>query len=208
MTTAVLDQINRTKIVAILRGDYRGEWLAYAEALLRGGVPVMEVTLNSPGALDGIAAIKARFGDRVALGAGTVLTADEAKAAVEAGATFLVAPDTDESVIAVAKTHNVAVIPGAYTPTEVKQAHNLGADMVKLFPAQTPAYLKAVRAPLSHIPLMATGGVSVENAADFLQAGAAALGIGSFLTKPTLTPDDVAGRAARFVAAVEGQQIA
>lgn len=206
--SSILEHIYEAKIVAIFRGDYKGQWIGYADALLHGGVSILEVTLNSAGALDGIAQLKAHYGERIALGAGTVLTAAEANAAIDAGAAFLVAPDTDEEVIAVAKARNVAVVPGAYTPTEIKRAYKLGADMVKLFPSQTPEYLKAVRAPLDHIPLMATGGVSVENAAEFIQAGAVALGIGSYLTKPSMTPDEVAARAAKFIAAVAGKQIA
>lgn len=203
-----LEQVTGAKIVAIFRGDYQGQWRAYAEALINGGISVMEVTLNSPDALAGIAAIKAEFGDQIVLGAGTVLSADEANAAADAGATFLVAPDTDESVMAAAKTRGVGMMPGAYTPTEIKRAYQLGADVVKVFPAQDPAYVKAVRAPLNHIPVLATGGVSVENAAQFLQAGAIALGIGSYLTRPAMTPAEVSTRAAKFMAAVEGKQIA
>lgn len=206
--SAILDHIYEAKIVAIFRGDYQGQWISYADALLHGGVSLMEVTLNSAGALDGIAQLKAHYGDRIALGAGTVLTADEAHAAIDAGASFLVAPDTDEEVIAVAKERSVVVIPGAYTPTEIKRAYKLGADMVKVFPSLSADYLKAVRAPLDHIPLLATGGVSVENAAEFIKAGAVALGIGSYLTKPSMTPDEVAARAAKFVAAVAGKQLA
>jgi 2-dehydro-3-deoxyphosphogluconate aldolase/(4S)-4-hydroxy-2-oxoglutarate aldolase len=206
--SAILDHIYEAKIVAIFRGDYQGQWISYADALLGGGVSLMEVTLNSAGALDGIAQLKAHYGDRIALGAGTVLTADEAHAAIDAGASFLVAPDTDEEVIAVAKERSVVVIPGAYTPTEIKRAYKLGADMVKVFPSLSADYLKAVRAPLDHIPLLATGGVSLENAAEFIKAGAVALGIGSYLTKPSMTPDEVAARAAKFVAAVAGKQLA
>lgn len=205
---SVIEQIANARIVAIFRGDYQGRWGDYAGGLLRGGIRAMEITLNSPGAREGITALKETFGSQIVIGAGTVLSADEVHQAVNAGAAFIVAPDTDESVIAACKERGVVVIPGAYTATEIKRAHALGADMVKLFPAQTPDYLKAIRAPLSHIPIMATGGVDVTNAAEFLKAGAAALGIGSSLTKPTLKPDEVAHMAAQFVAVSQGLRLA
>jgi 2-dehydro-3-deoxyphosphogluconate aldolase/(4S)-4-hydroxy-2-oxoglutarate aldolase len=196
------------RIVAIFRGDYRNEWLAYAQALLDGGVTAMEITLNSADALNGIALLAEQLGDQIILGAGTVLTADEVHQAVDAGATFIVAPDTDEAVIVAAKERGAAVIPGAYTPSEIKRAFQLGADMVKVFPAQTPAYIKAVRAPLNHIPLMATGGVNIENAAAFIEAGARSLGLGSALLAPSLSPDAVQVRAQGVIAAMKGLQLA
>jgi 2-dehydro-3-deoxyphosphogluconate aldolase / (4S)-4-hydroxy-2-oxoglutarate aldolase len=204
----ILEQVLEARIVAILRGDYQGKWLDYARALLHGGVNVMEVTLNSPGALDGIRLLKAQLGDRIILGAGTVLAAEEVHAAYDAGASFIVSPDTDESVIVATKSLGLASMPGAYTATEIKRAYLLGADVVKVFPSQTPEYLKAVRSPLNHIPMMATGGVEIDNAAEFFKVGACMLGIGSYLTKPNLSPDEVAMRAARFVAVAQGRQIA
>jgi 2-dehydro-3-deoxyphosphogluconate aldolase/(4S)-4-hydroxy-2-oxoglutarate aldolase len=205
---SIVQKVVDSQIVAIFRGDYGGRWLDYAEALVRGGVTTMEITLNSPGALDGIRLLKAELGNQIALGAGTVLTADQVKTAVDAGASFIVAPDTDEAVIAASKALGVAVLPGAYTPTEIKRAYTLGADMVKWFPADSPDFLRAIRAPLSHIPIMATGGINLDNLADFLKAGAAAVGIGGQLMKPTYTPDQVGALAARFAAAAQGKQIA
>jgi 2-dehydro-3-deoxyphosphogluconate aldolase/(4S)-4-hydroxy-2-oxoglutarate aldolase len=195
------------RIVAIFRGDYRGEWLAYAQALINGGVTAMEITMNSDDALNGIEILADHFGEQIILGAGTVLTADEVNQAVDAGARFIVAPDTDEAVIAESKKRGVAVIPGAYTPSEIKRAYQLGADIVKVFPAQTPAYIKAVRAPLNHIPLMATGGVSMENAREFIEAGAHSLGLGSALLAPSLSPDAVQMRAQGILAAIKGLQM-
>lgn len=204
----VKEKLLDTRIVAIFRGDYRGEWLAYAQALLDGGITAMEITLNSPDALNGIEVLAAHFGEQIILGAGTVLTADEVHQAVDAGATFIVAPDTDEAVIAAAKERGAAVIPGAYTPSEIKKAHQLGADIVKVFPAQTPDYIKAVRAPLNHIPLMATGGVNIQNAAAFIEAGAHSLGLGSALLAPKFLPDEVKIRAQGLIAAIKGLQLA
>lgn len=198
-----LERMLAGRIVAIMRGDYGGQWLSYADALLEGGITVMEITLNSPGALDGMRELASRYGDQILLGAGTVLTAEEVARAADAGATFIVAPDTDPAVIEASKQRGLVVTPGAYTATEVKHAYSLGADMVKLFPAQTPDYLKAIRAPLNHIPLMATGGVDVDNAAAFFKAGAAALGVGSNLTKPNLPPGEVARRAREFAAVAQ-----
>lgn len=196
------EHIAQSQIVAILRGSYGGHWVDYAEALIGGGITAIEITLNSPGALDGIRELKATFGGRIALGAGTVLTVDGANAAIDAGAEFVVAPDTDEWVINTCKARNIPVYPGAYTPTEVKRAFNLGATMVKLFPATSPEYVRAVRAPLNHIPLMVTGGVSADNAAAFLRAGAAALGVGGSLVSGSV--EEIAAKARQLRAAVDG----
>ena len=204
---SVMEHIHRTRVVAIFRGSYEGKWLVYANALLQGGLTAMEITLNSDGAYQGLELLRDKLGDRIALGAGTVLTAEQVRAAADHGATFIVTPDTDESVIAEAKARGLVVIPGAYTPTEIKRAYTLGADMVKVFPSQTPDYIKAIRAPLNHIPMMATGGVDLANAELFLKAGASALGIGSYLTQPSLSPDEVALRAARFAAVASGRQL-
>lgn len=205
---SILQQMIDTKVVAIFRGDYEGRWLEYAAALQRGGIKMMEITLNSPGALDGIRLLHKELGDTITLGAGTVLSADEVHAAADVGATFIIAPDTDEAVIQASKDRGLAVAPGAYTATEIKRAHSLGADIVKVFPSQTPEYIRAIRAPLPHIPIMATGGVEFDNAVEFLKAGALVLGIGSYLTKPVLTPDEVERRAARFIALAHGRQVA
>lgn len=204
----VSEKLLDTRIVAIFRGDYRGEWLDYAQALVDGGVTAMEITLNSDDALNGIEVLARHFGEQIILGAGTVLTPDEVNQAVDAGATFIVAPDTDEAVIAQSKKRGVVVIPGAYTPSEIKRAHQFGADIVKVFPAQSPEYIKAVRAPLNHIPLMATGGVSMENAKAFIEAGASSLGLGSALVAPKLSPDVVQMRAQGILAAIKGLQMA
>jgi 2-dehydro-3-deoxyphosphogluconate aldolase/(4S)-4-hydroxy-2-oxoglutarate aldolase len=204
---SVMEHIRTTRVVAIFRGNYDGKWLPYANALLQGGLTAMEITLNSEGALAGLDVLRDQLGDQIALGAGTVLTAEQVRAAADHGATFIVTPDTDEAVIAESKKLGLIVIPGAYTPTEIKRAYTLGADMVKVFPAQTPEYIKAIRAPLGHIPMMATGGVDLANAEQFMKAGASALGIGSYLTQPSLSPDEVAIRAARFAAVTSGRQL-
>lgn len=204
----ILERLLEAKIVAIFRGNFGNNWLAYASALRDNGVTAMEITLNSPGALDGIRLLSEQMGDDVLIGAGTVLTADAVDAAADAGATFIVAPDTDEMVIAASLHRQLVPVPGAYTPTEIKRAHSLGAPLVKLFPATAPDYIKAVRAPLNHIPLMATGGVDATNAREFLAAGASALGVGSALLSAALRPEQVGVRAAELVAAVQGRRLA
>lgn len=203
---SVTEQLKAARVVAIFRGNYVGRWSEYVEALLSGGIVAMEITLNSTGALDGLRELKANFRDRIILGAGTVLTPEGAHQAIDAGATFIVAPDTDEAVITVCKQRSVAAIPGAFTPTEIKRAWKLGAALVKVFPAQTASYIKAVRAPLDQIPFMVTGGVSVENVAEYFAAGADAVGVGSFLTATNISLDEVAARAAKFTAAAHADQ--
>jgi 2-dehydro-3-deoxyphosphogluconate aldolase / (4S)-4-hydroxy-2-oxoglutarate aldolase len=203
----VLHHILDTRIVAILRGDYQGKWVDFAGGLIESGITALEITLNSAGALEGIAVLKQHFGDQIALGAGTVLSTVDVDAAVDAGAAFIVAPDTDEAVINACHARGVVAMPGAYTPTEIKRAYQLGAALVKLFPAQSPEYIKAVCAPLAHIPLMATGGIDVHNAPTFYRAGARVLGIGSSLVNPSFSTVEVAQRAVQFVAAAQGKQL-
>ncbi len=173
-------RIAQSRVIAILRGDYRGWFDRIARALAEGGVTAMEVTMNSPGALEGIAAMRQALGDAFLVGAGTVLTMDQLLAALEAGAQFIVAPNTHPDIVRGCVVRDVCVIPGAYTATEIVNAFALGATMVKLFPADL-SYFKAIRAPLDHIPFCVTGGVSADNAADFIRAGAEAVGMGSHL---------------------------
>ncbi len=199
----ILEELTRVRIVAIVRGNYGGRWQDYTNALLAGGVTVMEIALNSPGALQGLHELQRAFGSRIRLGVGTALTADDANRAIDAGAQFVIAPDTDETVIATCIRRNTPVIPGAFTPTEIKRAYQLGAAMVKLFPAESPSYIRAVRGPLGHVPLMVTGGVTVENAGEYLKAGANALGMGSALTSPRFPLDEITERARQLMETVQ-----
>jgi len=183
------DQLQRvwdSGIVAVIRAP-RGEILAdVAEALLGGGVQVMEVTFTVPQALRVLEQVADRLGDRILLGAGTVLDAETARAAILAGAEFIVSPSTNFDVIRLCRRYDKAVMPGALTPTEVVAAWEAGADIVKVFPADAlggPKYLKALKAPLPQINLMPTGGVDLSTAADFVRAGACALGIGGSLVE-------------------------
>lgn len=177
----VLDQ----KIVAIIRANDGAQLVDVAEALLAGGVGVLEVTFTVPKAHQVLERVADRLGDRVLLGAGTVLDAETARIALLAGAEFLVTPVVNPDVIGLGRRYGKLVFPGALTPTEILTAWQAGADIVKVFPSEVtgPGYLKAVHGPLPQIPLMPTGGVNLETAADFLRAGACALGIGGSLVE-------------------------
>lgn len=175
--------IERTGLIAIVRLDSSAELVQAAKAIAAGGVSVIEFTLTTPGALRTIEAAAKELGGEVLIGAGTVLDAETARAAILAGAEFVVAPTLNTDVIEMCHRYDKVVIPGAYTPTEILTAWEHGADFVKLFPAEVggPAFLKAVRAPLPQVKLIPVGGVSVETAGPFIRAGAAALGVGSNL---------------------------
>ena len=191
-----LQRVFDSCIVAVIRAE-SGELLVdVAEALLAGGVDVMEVTFTVPRATRVLERVADRLGDRVLLGAGTVLDPETARAALLAGAEFIVAPNTNVEVIKVCKRYSKLVMPGALTPTEVVAAWEAGADIVKIFPSDLtgPKYIKALHGPLPHIRLMPTGGVNLETAADFLKAGACALGVGSSLVDPKLVAAGDLGR--------------
>lgn len=180
-----LQRVLQSGIVAVIRAP-SGELLAdVAEALLAGGVEVMEVTFTVPRATRVLEQVADRLGDRVLLGAGTVLDAETARIAMLAGAEFIVSPSTNVDVIRICNRYDKLVMPGALTPTEVVTAWEAGADIVKVFPSDLtgPPYLKALHGPLPHIRLMPTGGVNLETAAAFLRAGACALGIGGSLVE-------------------------
>ena len=185
----ILSQIYKHKIVAILRGVPPHDVLPIVMALYEGGIRLVEITLNSTGALESIGAIAKQMEGKILVGAGTVLAAETARAAINSGAQFIISPSVDEHTIRVTKELNVVSIPGAFTATEIVQAHKIGGDIIKLFPASAGlGYFKDIRGPLNHIPLMPTGGVNLQNIVDFYKAGAIAFGIGSALvTSQTLT---------------------
>lgn len=178
-----LAPLRRAGILPIARGVPASDLEAAAGVLLELEIGVVEVTMNSTDAAGTIRRLAGRYEGRLVVGAGTVLDADQAAAAVEAGAAFLVTPHVDESVAAVAHRLEVPVIPGALTPTEILRAWRARAAIVKLFPAVTvgPQYLRQLHGPLPDIPLLPTGGVSVENTAEFIAAGAVAVGVGGAL---------------------------
>ena len=173
-------------IVAVVRSPDSQQLVEVAEALAGGGVTVIEITMTVPGALDVIRQVQKALGDRILLGAGTILDAQTARAALLAGAEFLVAPTVNRDVIRLCRRYGKLVMPGAFTPTEILTAWEAGADIVKVFPAEVvgPAFFKAMRGPLPQVRLMPTGGVDLNTAADFLRAGACCLGVGGQLVEP------------------------
>lgn len=195
-------------IVAIIRADSSEQLLDCAEALHAGGVTAMEVTMTTPNALRVISDVTARFGGRILMGVGSVLDPETCRAAILAGAEFVVTPVTKPEVIRLCNRYGKPIVSGAYTPTEMLMAHESGADFIKLFPADAagPGYIKSILAPLPMLQIIPTGGVTVENANEFLQAGCVALGAGSSLvSKEILQKGDWAAlrsRAEAFVAAV------
>lgn len=171
------------RLVAILRLDDGSRALEIAGELVEAGVRAIEVTMETPGAADALAALSTRWSGKVAIGAGTVLSLDDLEAARRAGASFIVSPEVNRSVIEAARSAGLLVVPGALTATEVLRAWRAGAQMVKVFPAGPvgPGYLRALRGPLPGIPLIPTGGIEIEEIPHYLAAGAAAVAIGSCL---------------------------
>lgn len=196
--------LDESRIVAILRHTAPERAVRTVEALVAGGVRAIEVTLNSAGAIDMLHAIQAALGDRVLLGAGTVLDQAGAQAALDAGARFMVSPHTDLALIRWLADQGVPVFPGAFTATEVLSAWRAGASVVKLFPSgpMGASYLKDLRGPLGHIPFMPTGGVTLDNAATYMAAGAWGLGLGSDLVSASAIDSgdyaEIARRATAF----------
>ena len=181
-----LQRVLDHKIVAVIRADNGDLLVDVAESLLAGGVEVMEVTFTVPQATRVLERVADRIGSRILLGAGTVLDTETCRAAILAGAEFIVSPTVNVEVIELCKRYSKVIMPGALTPTEVVTAWQAGADIVKIFPSEItgPKYLKALHGPLPHVRLMPTGGVNLETAAEFLRCGACALGIGSSLVDP------------------------
>jgi 2-dehydro-3-deoxyphosphogluconate aldolase/(4S)-4-hydroxy-2-oxoglutarate aldolase len=180
----VLEGLRRGGLVPVLRAPTADDALMMAEALHAAGIAAVEITMTVPGAVEVIAQVVKRVGTDMLVGAGTVLDAKSAAACIAAGAQFIISPSTELEVIAHCNEAGVAVLPGALTPTEIVRAWRAGADMVKVFPCSAlggASYLKAVKAPLPHIELVPTGGVSLETAGAFIKAGAAALGVGGDL---------------------------
>jgi 2-dehydro-3-deoxyphosphogluconate aldolase/(4S)-4-hydroxy-2-oxoglutarate aldolase len=178
---AIVDQIERLGVVAVIRLRDPGKLRAVVDALMAGGVKALEVTMTVPGAVDLIRGLAPTLPEGFLLGAGTVLNASIAHAVIGAGAQFVISPVFRREVIAACHEHDVPAMPGCFTPTEILEAHDAGADIVKVFPATAlgPQYIKDVRAPLPQVKLMPTGGVSPENAGDWIRAGAVAVAAGS-----------------------------
>lgn len=184
-------RIQNSGIVGIIRAPDGAQLIDVAQALLAGGVDVLEVTFTVPMAHRVLEKVADALGDKVLLGAGTVLDTETCRTAILAGAEFIVSPGTNIDVIQMCRRYSKPALPGALTPTEVITAWQAGADFVKVFPCDVlgPSHLKALRGPLPQVKMIPTGGVTLETAADFLKAGAAALGIGSALVEPKAIAD-------------------
>jgi len=176
--------IERAGIVAVIRIKDPGKLQAVVDAISEGGIRALEVTMTVPGAIELIAGLAPKMPHGFLLGAGTVLDAGTAIKVIDAGARFIVSPVFRRDVITACHSRDVAVTPGCFTPTEILDAWDFGADIVKVFPATAlgPGYIKDVRAPLPHVKLMPTGGVTLDNAGEWITAGAVAVGVGSALT--------------------------
>jgi 2-dehydro-3-deoxyphosphogluconate aldolase/(4S)-4-hydroxy-2-oxoglutarate aldolase len=186
MAESHLRRVLDSGIVAVVRAPDSDHMVEVARALFDGGVTVVEFTMSVPNALQVLGAVRQALGDRILLGAGTVLDTETARSVILAGAEFIVAPTLNLDVIRMCRRYDKLVMPGAFSPSEILTAWEAGADIVKVFPADVvgPAFFKALRGPLPQIRLMPTGGVDLNTAADFLRAGACCLGVGSQLVEP------------------------
>lgn len=186
-------EIKNRGVVAVIRGATPESIISIGNALKDGGVTALEITMETPRAASVIEAAASYFGDDVLVGAGTVLDPETARMAILSGAKFIFSPTVRKETITMTKRYGVISVPGAFTPTEILTAYEYGADMIKVFPADAfgPSFLKNIAGPLPHIPLMPTGGVDLHNTADYIKAGAVAVGVGSTLvnTKKPLTEE-------------------
>lgn len=208
------DKILRRKLIAIVRGQSASKILRLAEALLAGGIELMEITFNQNApettaeTCDTIRSLGRAFAGKMEFGAGTVVTLEQLRMSADAGARFIISPNVNPQIIGETQKLGLMSIPGAMTPTEILLAHDSGADFVKVFPAGMlgTAYIKAVRGPLNHIRLMAVGGINENNAADYLTAGCVGLGVGGNLVNSEWIRDerweDISRLAAQYVKAV------
>ncbi len=203
-----LRDITDCGVVAIVRVGSAREAVNVCQAIARGGVRPIEVTMTVPGAIDAIREFRGAVGEQVLVGAGTVLDPETARACILAGAEFIVSPILHPGVIQVCRRYSKVVIPGCFTPTEILAAWEAGADIVKVFPATVggPKYLKDIMGPLPHVKLLPTGGVTLENTPDFIRAGAVAVAAGTSLVDKKALGDGnfdlITENARKFVAAV------
>lgn len=201
--------IRDTGVIAIMRAKSSEQLISAADAIKKGGVKVIEVTMTTPGALEVISTAKKRYGSEVIFGAGSVLDTETGRAAILAGADFIVAPTLNLELIAMCNRYSIPVAPGCYTPTEALTGWEAGADLIKLFPASFggPDLVKAILAPLPQIQIIPVGGVNLETAAEFIKKGSAALGVGSSLVSQKLLDagdlDELTRRAAGFIEQVK-----
>lgn len=183
-----INQIRVTGVIAIMRAKSSEQLVAAADAIREGGVKVIEVTMTTPGALEVIRDAKKKYGEQVLFGAGSILDPETARTAILAGADFIVGPTLNLEVIKLCNRYSTPVIPGCFSPTEILTGWENGADMIKLFPASVggPDLVKALLAPLPQVEIVPVGGIDLSNSADFMRAGAVALGVGSSLINQKL----------------------
>ncbi|MBN1344591.1 MAG: bifunctional 4-hydroxy-2-oxoglutarate aldolase/2-dehydro-3-deoxy-phosphogluconate aldolase [Phycisphaerae bacterium] len=204
----VVAEMERTGVVAVVRADSSAQLIDVVAALYKADLTCVEITMTTPNALDVIKAASKEFAGKCLIGVGTVLDAETARAAILAGAEYVVAPTLDVDTITLCKRYGKAVVPGCFTPTEILRAWQAGADVIKVFPATKlgPDFFKDVRGPLPQVRMTPTGGVSLENTGDFIKAGAVCVGVGSaMVTKKALAAGDfetITKNAAAFLKAV------
>ncbi|MGD0816131.1 MAG: bifunctional 4-hydroxy-2-oxoglutarate aldolase/2-dehydro-3-deoxy-phosphogluconate aldolase [Verrucomicrobiota bacterium] len=177
-------------IIPVIRADNAKHVMPACEALLAGGLTTLEITMTTPNALALIREASQRFGQRATIGVGTVMTAEMCRAATEAGASFVVTPVTRLEIVRAAHAAERVIILGAYTPTEAQSAHDAGADLIKIFPAERAAYIKAIRGPMPHLKIVPTGGVNLQTGPEFFAAGCVALGVGTSLVSPKILREE------------------
>lgn len=189
--TEIAAQLSAPGVIAIIRTQSADAVAPVVAALMAGGLNAIEITMTVPGAIEIIRATRKTFGEKILLGAGTILDTKTCAAVIEAGAEYIVTPITRTELVATAHGLGKPVCLGAYTPTEAQLAHEAGADFVKIFPADGlgPNYIKNLKAPLPHLKIIPTGGVTPQNVGDWLRAGATAVGVGSALVNAQLLKD-------------------
>ncbi|MBO5315870.1 MAG: bifunctional 4-hydroxy-2-oxoglutarate aldolase/2-dehydro-3-deoxy-phosphogluconate aldolase [Clostridia bacterium] len=214
MREKIIESIEKNKIIVIVRGVEREKLIPLAEAMYNGGIRLLEVTFSANGNVrdeetaGNIKILTEHFGDRMYIGAGTVLSERQVELVKEAGGKFIISPDTNNAVIKKTRELGLVSMPGALTPTEIQTAHIAGADFVKLFPVSnfSADYVKAIKAPLSHIKLLAVGGINDENMAEYIESGVSGFGIGSNITDKKLIAngefDKITALARKYVAAL------
>ena len=209
MKARYLEEITRSGVVAVIRANSAEELKNITLALNKGGVKALEITMTSPGALETIKAVSSELGDSAIIGVGSVLDTETARAAILAGAQFVVSPVFKPEIITLCRRYDKICIPGAFTPTEILSAWEAGADVVKIFPATKlgPGYIKDLKGPLPQIKVTPTGGVNLENTPDFIKAGAEFVGVGGAMVDKKLVAagkwDELSALAAKFVQAVQ-----
>ena len=201
---SVIEKLKESKLVPVLRAPSQAEGLRMAHALVSGGVQVLEVTMTVPGAIDLIAQLSQSLSEDILIGAGTVLDPETAERCRDAGAKFIVSPALNLATVEWCKAEGIACAPGCLTPTEILTAHQAGADLIKIFPADAvggSSYIKALKGPFPHIEFMPTGGVNLATIKGFFEAGAVAVGVGSNLVNPKLNSEEIAILTREFVKA-------